>query len=264
MKPEYPQAQLIEELESTLKMLEIEGEIYAGFGNRFCVARPTILYEELCEEALFIGDRAYLSSAHQILGNRVTEDTKLIFPDGDFKVLKQRFLKCGISLITIHQSLQHLPDPRKPLTKMLRGYEVEDPLINPDYAGILHYVPQWGKQNDRWRELSHSDLLNSDLLRLSTGEYLWYEQGIFYQLKKDDAILAMFKLDRESGQLIQIAWDSDCGHLNLKNIILPNIYAQYLWRLSTPTDSDNRMRYVEPNRRKQIEEILRKLGCEIV
>ncbi|MDX2257215.1 MAG: hypothetical protein NW214_17020 [Pseudanabaenaceae cyanobacterium bins.39] len=33
---------------------------------------------------------------------------------------------------------------------------------------------------------------------------------------------------------------------------------------SLTTDTDNRDRYVEPNRRKQIEEILRKLGRQII
>lgn len=260
LSPDYLQDKLIKELESSLRELEAKGEIYAGVGNRFCIAHPTVLYEE----ALFIGDRAYLPLAHQVLGNPVAETNKLIFPDLNFEVLQQKFLERGINLITIEQGLQHLPEPRLPLTAMLRGYEVEDPFVNPDYAGILHYMPQWGEQSDRWREPSRSTVRNPDLLRLPTGEYLWHEQGIFYQLEKDAAVLAMFQLDRESGQPIKIVWDCDRGHLDLKNVNLPSSYAQCLWRLSNPTDTDNRVRYVEPNRRRQIEEILRKLGCQII
>ena len=260
LSPDYPQDKLIKELESSLRELETKGEIYAGVGNRFCMAHPTVLYEE----ALFIGDRAYLPLAHQALGNTVTETNKLVFPDLDFEVIQQKFSERGISLTTIEQSLQHLPAPSLPLTTMLRGYDVEDPFVNPDYAGILHYVPQWGEQSDRWREPSRSTIRNPDLLRLPTGEYLWHERGTFYQLEKDAAILAMFKLDRESGQPIKIVWDSDRGHLDLKNVNLPSSYAQCLWRLSNPTDTDNRDRYVEPNRRRQIEGILRKLGCQII
>ena len=74
----------------------------------------------------------------------------------------------------------------------------------------------------------------------------------------------MFKLDRESGQPIRVVWDSDRGHLDLKNVNLPSGYAQCLWRLSNPTDTDNRDRYVEPNRRKQVEQILKKLGCQTI
>ena len=260
LSPDYSHDKLIQELESSLRELETKGEIYAGVGNRFCISHPTVVYEE----ELFIGDRAYLSLAHQALGNLVMETNKLVFPDLDFEVLQQKLLERGISLITIEQCLKHLPEPSLPLTQMLRGYEVEDPFINPDYAGILHYVPQWAEQSDRWREPSRSNLRNPDLLRLPTGEHLWYEQGIFYQLEKDAAILAMFKLDREVGQPIKIVWDSDRGHLDLKNVNLPTCYAQSLWRLSNSTDTDNRDRYVEPNRRKQIEEILRKLGCQVI
>ena len=74
----------------------------------------------------------------------------------------------------------------------------------------------------------------------------------------------MFKLDRKDGQPIRIVWDRDRGHLDLKNVNLPSSYAQSLWRLSQPTDTDNRVRYIEPNRRKQIEKILKKLGCQII
>lgn len=260
LSPDYPQNKLSQELESSLRELAAKGEIYAGVGNRFCIAHPTVLYEE----KLFIGDRAYLPLAHQALGNPVTETNRLVFPYLSFEVIQQKFSDRGISLTTIAQSLQHLPEPNLPLTPMLRGYEVEDPFVNPDYAGILHYVPQWGEQSDRWREPVRSAVRNPDLLRLPTGEYLWHEQGVFYQLEKDAAILAMFQLDRESGQSIKIVWDSDRGHLDLKNVNLPSSYAQCLWRLSNPTDTDNRARYVEPNRRKQIEEILKKLGCQII
>jgi hypothetical protein len=260
LSPDYPQDRLSQELESSLRELEAKGEIYAGVGNRFCIAQPTVLYEE----ALFIGDRVYLPLAHQALGNPAVETNKLVFPDLSFEVLQHKFSERGISLITIEQSLQYLPEPSLPLTQMLSGYEVENPFINPDYAGILHYVPQWGEQSDRWREPSRSTIRNPDLLRLPTGEYLWYKQEVFYQIEKDAAILAMFKLDQKDGQTIRVVWDSDRGHLDLKNVNLPSSYAQCLWRLSSPTDNDNRVRYVEPNRRNYIEEILRRLGCQTV
>lgn len=75
----------------------------------------------LYKESLFIGDRAYLPLTHQALGNHATETNKLVFPDLNFEVLQQKFLERGISLITIEQSLQHLPESNLPLTQMLRG-----------------------------------------------------------------------------------------------------------------------------------------------
>ena len=112
LSPDYLQDKLNQELASSLRELEAKGEIYAGVGNRFCIAYPTILYEE----ALFVGDRAYLPLAHLALGNPVTETNKLIFPDLNFEVLQQKFLECGINLITIEQGLEHLPETILPLT----------------------------------------------------------------------------------------------------------------------------------------------------
>ncbi|MBE9176762.1 hypothetical protein IQ225_18195 [Synechocystis salina LEGE 06155] len=258
--PDYPLDKLIKQLETSLRELEAKGEIYAGVGNRFCIAHPTIFYEN----ALFIGDRAYLPMAHQILSNSVSEDNKLVFADLSFEILQQKFLCSGISLITIEQSFQYLSEPSLPLSVVLRGHEVQDPFLNPDYINIFHYTPQWGEQINRWQQLSPDNLRNPDLLKIPTGEYLWHDQGEFYQLEKDSAILTMFKLDKEFGQPLKVVWDKDSGHLDLNNVNLPSNYAQYIWRISSPTEVNNRVRYVEPNWRRQLENILKKLGCQIV
>ena len=94
LSPDYPQDKLSQELESTLKELEAQGEIYVAAGNQFCIAQPTILHKE----ALFRGDRAYLHLAHQVLGNLVTDSAKLTFGDADFDNLKEKFSQEGISL----------------------------------------------------------------------------------------------------------------------------------------------------------------------
>ena len=96
INPDYSQEKLAQELESALKELEAQGEIYIGTGNQICIAQPTVLYKE----ALFRGDRAYLHLAHQVLGNPVTDSAKLIFADAaDFDTLKEKFAQEGISLI---------------------------------------------------------------------------------------------------------------------------------------------------------------------
>lgn len=260
LNPDYPLKKLLKELEASLRELEAKGEIYGGVGNRFCIAHPMILYEE----ALFIGDRAYLSIAYKILGNSVRETNQLIFPDLDFEVIQQKLIERGISLIRIEQSLQYLPEPHRPPTQMLQGYAVEDPFVNPDYVGILHYVPQWGEQGDRWREPSRSKIRNPDLLKLPTGEYLWYEQGVFYQLEKDAAILAMFQLDREVGQPINVVWDRDRGILDLRHLTLPRAYAQRIWRLSSHEAEENRVRYFQPIYRGQVVQIFQRLECKLL
>ena len=260
LSPEYPQNKLPQELETTLRELEAKGEIYAGMGNRFCIAQPTVLYEE----KLFCGDRAYLPLAHQLLGNAATDSTSLNFGEVTFDVLKDTLASRGISLIEIEQSLQHLPEPCCPSTYMLRGYEIEDPFLNPDYDGILHYAPRIAEQSDRWREPSRANLRNPDLLKLPTGEYLWHEQGVFYQIDKDTAVLAMFQLDREVGQPINVDWDCDRGILDLQNLTLPSSYAQQLWRISSPEQQGNRVRYFQPNYRKQVVQIFQRLGCRLL
>jgi hypothetical protein len=95
--PDYQLDNLSKELNSTLKELESQGEIYTSTGNRFCMSKPTVIYEK----ALFCGDRAYLSLAHQALGNssQNLEDIKLNFAELDFEKLKAIFLTVGITLI---------------------------------------------------------------------------------------------------------------------------------------------------------------------
>jgi hypothetical protein len=95
VSPIYPSDKLSQELEVALKELEAKGEIYANEGDRFCIAQPSVLYAN----ALFRGDRAYLHLAHQVVGNPVTDSTKLTFPAIDFDVLKERFLEKGISCL---------------------------------------------------------------------------------------------------------------------------------------------------------------------
>ena len=95
LSPNYPQDKLSQELEVTLRELEAKGEIYAGMGNRFCIAQPIVLYEE----ALFCGDRAYLPLTHQLLGNPITDITKLTFPEIDFDSLRDKLFVGGLSLI---------------------------------------------------------------------------------------------------------------------------------------------------------------------
>jgi hypothetical protein len=95
--PDYPLDNLSQELDSTLKKLESQGEIYTGMDNRFCMSKPTVIYQE----TLFCGDRAYLSLAHQVLGNssQNIEDIKLNFAESDSAKLKAIFLTVGITLV---------------------------------------------------------------------------------------------------------------------------------------------------------------------
>ncbi len=95
VSPSYSSEKLAQELEAALKELEAKGEIYANEGDRFCIAQPSVLYEN----AVFRGDRAYLHLAHQVVGNPVTDSTKLTFPAIEFDVLKEQFLEKGISFL---------------------------------------------------------------------------------------------------------------------------------------------------------------------
>jgi len=93
---------------------------------------------------------------------------------------------------------------------------------------VQSYLPksQWQVQSDRWQCIAQADLTDGSLLKLSMGEYLWFEADQFYELTPDAASLTLFWLDQQTGVPILVPWDEAPGRLNLQGISLPNAYAQ--------------------------------------
>lgn len=261
-----------DQVRDCLQELQAEGEVLAGVGNQFCMAPPTVLVESETNfvGALFRGDRAYLKLAHQALETgQLIGQTQLHPKISGFHRIKKCLASHGIRLLTVTDSISHLPRPEKPDLHLLTGAaRSEDPF--QVLGQVMQYVPQeWKSQRERWQIIERANQRASQLLRLSTGEYLWFEkdqanQGRFYELSPDVASLAMFWLDQRANLPLRIPWDETPGRLNLQGTVLPSSYAQWLWRLSKPDPDQPRTRLFEPDRRPVVREALTQLGCSLV
>lgn len=254
-----------------LQELQAQGEILAGLGNQFCIAPPAILVEDETNfvGALFIGDRAYLKLAHQALetGQPIFK-TQLHPKIHGFHRIQERLRNHGIRLLTIMDSVSHLPTPEKPKLHLLSGAEWhENPFQCWSTSGLIQaYRPKskWNQQRERWQSITQMNLTSDSLLKLSTGEYLWFAADQFYQLSPDAASLAMFWLDKQAGLPLLVEWDKEPGRLNLQGTILPSSYAQWLWRLSKPDPNQPRTRLFEPTQRAVVHQAFTRLYCLLV
>ena len=271
LSPQQATNRLSEQLQTDLRQLQAEGEVFSGIGNRFCITPPVLLVES--EDNLtglrFRGDRTYLSLAHQVMETGQPHSSLILHPkiQGLHRIktcLKSR----GIALLTAANSIDHLPEPQIPHQFVLQGFEWQDSPFQThlwQQGAVKKYVPQSQKrQTERWVEISRVQESDTELLRLSTGEFLWFKAGQCYELPPDMAVLTMFRLDRESNSPLQVAWDEAPGRLDLRGVTLPSSYAQMLWRLSQPENGENRIRLYEPSKRPFVHAALNRLGCILV
>ncbi len=261
-----------DQIRECLQELQAEGEVVAGTRNQFCMAPPTVLVEDKTNlaEALFRGDRAYLKLAHQALetGQPICK-TQLHPTVHGFHRIKERLANHGIRLLTVTDSVSHLPLPEKPRLHVLSGAEWhEDPFQCWSTSGLIQaYIPtsQWQKQGERWQSITQANLTSDSLLKLSTGEYLWFAADQFYELSPDAASLAMFWLDQQAQLPLKIHWDEPSGRLNLQGTVLPSSYAQWLWRLSRPDPGQPRTRlFKQQSQWARVQQALTQLGCSLV
>ncbi len=263
-----------EEIKRSLDELEARGEVLRGPRNLYCVAPPTLIArtEKQLNPLQFCGDRSYLGLAHKLLKSGQPSDSLEVAPSSQeaakgFFHIHHRLKEKGIRLRTVEEMLQVLPNPSLPK----RNSEVDNKYPNPfreknwpDQETVTRYSPQLGEQKDRWREPMEQSLHDGgELLRLPTGEYLWYKQGSCYELTPDQATLAMFKLDQDMKSPVKVVWDKDKGELNLDQVTLPGSYARFLWRLSEPTDA-YRVRRFGRGDYDRLEQAMKKLGCKLV
>lgn len=264
-------AATFDQIQACLQELQAQGEVLAGVGNRFCMAPPMVLAQDKTNltGVLFKGDRAYLKLAHQAMetGQPITK-THLHPRVHGFDHIKERLKSHGIRLLTVTDSVEHLPVPEKPKLYLLSGAEWhENPFQCLQGSGFIQiYIPksQWQTQRDLWQCITQADLTDSSLLKLSTGEYLWFEADRFYELTRDAARLTLFWLDQQAGFPILVPWDEAPGRLNLQGISLPSSYDQWLWRLSEPDFDQPRTRLFEPSQRPIACQALTRLGCTLV
>jgi hypothetical protein len=257
------------QLDADLRELQAQGDVLAGTGNRFCMAPPMVLAEDETNLTgiLFRGDRAYLRLAHQALetGQPFVKPTLHPRVHG-FHRIKERLRNVGIRLITVASSVDYLPLPELPQPARLQGCESPNPFEAATWTDpIRHYVPRVGTQQfERWVPIMQAALRDRTLLKLPTGEWLWFEADQFYELTPDTALLAMFQLDHGANVPLSLPWDDAPGRLNLQGISLPSSYAQLLWRLSQPDADIPRTRLFAIANRPIAREVLLRLGCTLV
>jgi hypothetical protein len=257
------------QLDAEMREMQAQGEILAGIGKKFCMAPPMLLAESETDLTglLFRGDRAYLRLAHQALETGQPPAKMLLHPKiNGFHRIKNRLKDVGIRLFTAERSVEHLPTTELPQPCMLQGSEGHNPFETVTWTdSILQYLPKQGKQqSERWSQVIQSNLAECTLLKLPTGEFIWFEADKFYELTPDVAVLAMFQLDQSASLLIAIPWDEAPGRLNLQGVNLPSSHAQLLWRLSKPETDEYRTRLFSPINRPIAREVLQHLGCVLV
>jgi hypothetical protein len=271
LSPNESQEQLQSQFDEALSELQAQGEIYAGMRNRYCIAPPTALAldKDNLTGLRFRGDRTYLPLAHQVLKTEQSHDNLSIHPKiHGFYLIKNRLNQAGISLVTVADSIEHLPHPYQPSKAVLRSPWPENPFLANDWQGkgsIQQYIASRDTlQKNRWIPLKYHQLQDKSLLQLPTGEYLWFQDQAFYELEPDTAMLAMFYQDQEKEYPLKIHWDKPQGRLNLQGTSLPSAYAQLLWRLSEPDSERYRTRLIQPLHHPLVETIFQRLGCLLV
>jgi hypothetical protein len=270
ISPNESQDKLTTEIQDTLNELEAEGEIVAGKRNFYCMALPTVLAKnrEDLTSLLFCGDRAYLTLAHQVLNSQKNSQNPLLLrpKSTHFHRIKDGLNQVGIRFLTISDSIEYLPKPRNPLKSELRSTWAEDPFLIQNWQNggyIQRYVPCNAPQKEQWRNPSRESIKNEDILRLPTGEYLWFQDQNFYELEPDLAILAMFYQDKQMGCPVKIIWDEPPGKLNLQGVYLPSTYARWLWHISEPGE-EYRTRKFQSKNWSLVKEIFQHLGAKLV
>jgi hypothetical protein len=270
LSPNESQKNLTDKIQDTLNELQAEGEVIAGKRNHYCMAPPMVLAhnKEDLRSLLFRGDRAYLTLAHQVLESQKKPQNPLLLrpKSNQFHRIKDRLSQADIRLLTISDSIENLPIPRKPLKSELRSTWTEDPFSIKNWqngSDIQRYVPCNEVQKERWRNSSRESIKNEDILRLPTGEYLWFEDQNFYELEPDLAIFAMFYQDKQIGCPLKIIWDEPPGKLNLQGVYLPSTYARWLWHISEPGE-EYRTRYFQSKNWSLVKESFERLGAKLV
>ncbi|MDG2992007.1 hypothetical protein L3556_13860 [Candidatus Synechococcus calcipolaris G9] len=267
LPPQYEDVS--KQLEADLRELQAQGEVLAGMGNRFCMAPPVVLAEDEMNltGVLFRGDRAYLRLAHQALETGQPSTRPILRPRiNGFHRINERLRKVGIRLLTVASSVDHLPLPELPQPSRLQGCESLNPFEAATWTDpCRQYIPSLGTQQfEHWVPIMQAALRDCTLLKLPTGECIWFEAEQFYELTPDTALLAMFQLAQDARAPISIPWDEVPGRLNLQGISLPSSYAQLLWRLSQPDVDMPRTRLFAPANRPIAREALLRLGCTLV
>lgn len=199
---------LAKQVREQLNVLESEFEISSKPAGRkiYRMAPPSLIVErEAPLRAKYVGDRAYFSEVIELLEANADMETLLVETSKSTcesrKILEAR----GISVQTEKMLFAFLPNPVLPTSFDLSKAEqicVED-ITQP----MEVYIPQRNKNffDKRWFKLDEARLSEMSQLRrvkakpiyFSKGRhaYIWVTEDRMFKLNKQQAILAMFRLD---------------------------------------------------------------------
>lgn len=266
LAPDQPTEQISIEIQEALRELEAQNEILKASGNRYCMAPPTLLAmaRDVSQGLRFCGDRAYLALAHEILRTDQSTSEELLRSGlRNFERAKARLQERHIGLMTLEEIIGELPKPQKPQRFQLE--EHRSSLATPKLLQLVEvkqYVPTYAEQQDRWQLPNSETLCNESLLRLPDGEYLWYEEGQYYEIDSDTAILSMFYLDQREHQPIRLVWE-ERGKLNLNSVLLPYAHFQWFRQLAERLEGPRRVYSIQPAKRPLVQAVFEYLGCEL-
>lgn len=260
-------ASLLSQVQDDLQELEVQGEILAAPGNRYCVAPPMVLAIDRhnLTGLKFQGDRAYLALTHKVLGTKQQTSKEMLRPKNkNFDRLQKQLQEIQVRLLTVQDLIQNLPRLEKPVSSHLH----QRLITNSDLQSWMEqdllerYVSQWGEQRQRWQKMS--EYPEVECLLRHKNEYFWFEAGNFYEIDRDAAVLTMFYQDTLYEAPLPIVWETaTMNRLNLQDITLPTAHAQAIWRLSEPQEDQTRIRSITPGNRVFVTAILNQLGCNL-
>lgn len=210
--------ELRDRIKVQLEVLESEFEITSkGEGRKsYRMAPPTLIIErEAPLRAKYVGDRAYLNAVVELLDAAYDTDTRLVETAKSAEESRDILEARGIAVQTEDMLFQFLPEPTLPnAIDLSMAEQLSEGDIERD---IEVYIPQ---RKDffagRWVNLDEalpsemSQLRRAKASSFQTGRYdqvyLWEKEGCLYRLSRDQAMLAMYRidLDRNESRLLDL------------------------------------------------------------
>jgi len=204
-----------------LEILESQFEVASrGEGRRTYRMSPPILIieREAPLRARYVGDRAYFNVVVELLGAECDKETWLLETAKTAEESRDILEARGISLQTEEMLFQFLPDPVLPTDIDL---SMAEQLSEDDIgADIEVYIPRRiDFFANRWIRVDNA--LPSDMSQLRRIKmrsfrfgrfepvYLWEVAGSLYKLSKNQAMLAMYRIDvdRNEARLLDLGND---------------------------------------------------------
>lgn len=209
---------LRERIVEQLDVLQSEFEITSkGEGRKsYRMAPPALIIErEAPLRAKYVGDRAYFKVVVELLDAVGETDTRLVETDKSAEESRDILEARGIAVHTEDMLFQFLPEPMLPNAIVL---SIAEQLSEEDIERDIEvYIPQ---RKDffasRWVHLNEalpsamSQLRRAKARSFQAGRYdlmyLWETEGCLYRLSRDQAMLAMYRidLDRNASRLLDL------------------------------------------------------------